>query len=318
MENFCVPLKKLIDDYDLESIYLPKNYEDVKIYANDVNRPGLQLVGYFDYFDERRIQIFGMNETTYLSTFTPQARKEALVALFEKKPPAVVITRGLEAFDEAIECAKEYDVALLRTGLATSDFMSSVINMLNEQMAPRVTRHGVLVDVYGEGVLILGESGIGKSEMAIELVKRGHRLIADDAVEIRRVNDTRLIGSAPELIRHFIEIRGIGIVNVKNLFGIGAINDNKSIDMVLKLELWTDNKDYDRLGDRTDFEEILGVKVPSVLIPVRPGRNLAVIVEVAAMNHRQKKLGYDALEELNQRMGLGQSLADLIDFEDEE
>ena len=309
-------LKKLIDDYGLESIYIPQNFENIKIYANDVNRPGLQLVGYFDYFDERRIQIFGMNETTYLSTFTTEKRKQALCALFEKRPPAVVITRGLEAFSEAIECAKEYDVALLRTGMPTSDFMSSVINMLNEQMAPRLTRHGVLVDVYGEGVLILGESGIGKSEMAIELVKRGHRLIADDAVEIRRVNDTRLIGSSPELIRHFIEIRGIGIVNVKNLFGIGAINDNKSIDLVLKLELWTDNKEYDRLGDQENFEEILGVKLPSILIPVRPGRNLAVIVEVAAMNHRQKSLGYDALEELNQRMTSGQSLADLVEFED--
>ena len=301
MENYFVPLTDIISNYELEKIYLPENYEKINIYSNDVNRPGLQLAGFFDYFDEKRIQVMGKVETTFLSTFDSANRRKALYELFSKKPPVVVVTRSLEIFPEALEVAKECLTPLVRTDYTTSNFMSSCISFLNERMAPSVTRHGELVEVYGEGVLMLGESGVGKSETAIELVKRGHRLIADDAVDIRRISDKTLIGSAPPMIRHFIEIRGIGIVNVRNIFGMGAVNDSQRIDLVIKLEIWNEEKNYDRLGDNKDYEQILGVRIPSIVVPVRPGRNLAVIIEVAAMNNRQKKMGYDALDELNLR-----------------
>lgn len=300
--GFTIPLTKIIEEFELEKIYEPKDIETVLIECADINRPGLQMVGFFDHFDKKRIQIMGMVEFTYLEQFTADEREDKLDKFFALEFPALVITRGMQIFPEMIEYAEKYNVPLLRTEDTTSAFMSAVISYLNVQIAPRRTRHGVLVEVYGEGILILGESGVGKSETAIELVKRGHRLVADDAVEIKRVSDKTLVGASPTIIRHFVELRGIGIIDVKEIFGIGAIKDTESIDMIIHLEPWEDGKQYDRLGMVDEYTNIMGINVPSLTIPVKLGRNLAVIVEVAAMNNRQKRMGYNAAVELNNRL----------------
>lgn len=303
MKEFSVELGRIINEFKLESVYVPD--EHVLITTTDVNRPGLQLAGFFDYFDPKRIQIFGMVESTYLNDMSPEQRYESIKALFETKIPAVIVTRNATIHPEVLELAKIYKVSLMRTVSSTSNFMSALIAFLNVELAPRITRHGVLVEVYGEGVLILGESGVGKSETAVELMKRGHRLVADDAVEIKKVSSKSLVGSSPEIIRHFIEIRGIGIVDVKKIFGMGAVKDTEKINMVIHLEAWQSGKQYDRLGLVDEYTNILGIDVPSLTIPVRPGRNLAIIFEVAAMNNRQRRMGYNAAEELNKRI-LGQ------------
>ena len=288
--------------FKLERVFEPEDIEKVKIRNSDVYRPGIQLaVDYFEYFDNTRIQLFGNVEHAYLSSLSAAKRYEVLDTLFSHNPPAVIITRGLEIYSEMEEAAKKYHIPLYRTATGTSSFMSALI-ALNVELAPRVTRHGVLVEVYGEGVLMLGESGVGKSEAAVELLKRGHRLVADDAVEIKRVSSISLIGSAPEIIRHFIEIRGIGIVDVRKIFGMGAVKDSEKIDLIINIEQWNKEKSYDRLGLENHETEILGISVPSLTVPVRPGRNLAVIVEVAAMNNRQKKMGFNAAEELSERL----------------
>lgn len=303
IENeFSIPLNMVIDEYQLEKVYAPESLDKILVSSADVSRPGLQLVGFFDYFDAKRIQIIGKVEITYLEQFLSEKRFELLETLFMKEIPALIITRGMQAFPEMLTLAEKYSVALLRTEEATSSFMSALISFLNVQLAPRLTRHGVLVEVYGEGILILGESGVGKSENAIELVKRGHRLVADDAVEIKRVSDRTLVGSAPEIIRHFVELRGIGIIDVQKIFGVGAVKDTESINMIIHLEPWEDGKAYDRLGIVDEFTNIMGINIPSLTIPVKPGRNLAVIVEVAAMNNRQKRMGYNAAVELNNRL----------------
>ena len=304
MQEFSVELGKIINEFKLESVYVPD--ENVLITTADVNRPGLQLAGFFDYFYPNRIQIFGMVESTYLNDMSPEKRYNSIKALFETKIPAVIVTRNATIHPEVLELAKIYNVSLMRTASATSSFMSALIAFLNVELAPRITRHGVLVEVYGEGVLILGESGVGKSETAVELMKRGHRLVADDAVEIKKVSSKSLVGSAPEIIRHFIEIRGIGIVDVKKIFGMGAVKDTEKINMVIHLEAWQNGKQYDRLGLVDEYTNILGIDVPSLTIPVKPGRNLAIIFEVAAMNNRQRRMGYNAAEELNKRI-LGQA-----------
>lgn len=300
MAAFSVKTSKIIKEFKLESLYVPE--EDVLIESTDINRPGLQLAGFFSYFDSSRIQIFGVVENTYLTEMTNEERFESLKRLFERKVPAVIITRDAPVFPEMLELAKQYEVPLLRTIHSTSAFMSALIAYLNVELAPRITRHGVLVEVYGEGVLILGESGVGKSEAAVELMKRGHRLVADDAVEIKKVSSKSLVGSAPDIIRHFIEIRGIGIVDVKKIFGMGAVKDTEKVDLVIHLEAWQKDKQYDRLGLVDEYTNILGIDVPSLTIPVKPGRNLAIIFEVAAMNNRQKRMGYNAAEELNKRI----------------
>lgn len=299
---FTIPLTKIIEEYSCEKIYEATDLDEILISTSDVNRPALQIVGFFDYFDPNRIQVMGKVENTYLEQFTPEKRKSLLRPLFEKKIPCLVITRGIEIFPEMEELAKEYDVTLLRTEETTSAFISALISYLNVQIAPRLTRHGVLVEVYGEGILILGESGVGKSENAIELLKRGHRLVADDAVEIKRVSSRTLVGSAPAIIKHFVELRGIGIIDVKEIFGIGAVKDTESINMVIHLEPWEEGKQYDRLGMVDEYTDIMGIKIPSLTVPVRPGRNLAIIIEVAAMNNRQKRMGYNAAVELNNRL----------------
>lgn len=308
MQKFSVELGKIIEEFKLESVYVPD--DKVLIHTADVNRPGLQLAGFLDYFDATRIQLFGMVENTYLSDMSPEKRYSRIKALFETHIPAVIVTRNATIHPEVLELAKEYRIPLMRTVSATSAFMSALIAFLNVELAPRITRHGVLVEVYGEGILILGESGVGKSETAVELMKRGHRLVADDAVEIKKTSSKALVGSSPEIIRHFIEVRGIGIVDVKKIFGMGAVKDTEKINMVIHLENWQSGKQYDRLGLVDEYTNILGIDIPSLTIPVRPGRNLAIIFEVAAMNNRQRRMGYNAAEELNKRV-LGQINGDV-------
>lgn len=302
--SFTVSLQKIIDEFKLEVIYIHKDAESILIDENDVNRPGLQLMGFYEYFNPERIQIIGKMEFAYLSTIDEKTRRERLQVLFAQRLPALIITRELPYFAEMLELAKEYEVPLLRSKESTSNFMSGLIAFLNLNLAPRVTRHGVLIEIYGEGVFITGESGVGKSETAIELVKRGHRLVADDAVEIRKVSNISLVGSSPDNIRHFLELRGIGIINARRLFGIGAVKMTEKLDLVIELEQWNSEKVYDRMGVDTEYVSLLGVKVPSLTIPVKPGRNLAVILEVAAMNNRQKKMGYNAAAELLNRLGM--------------
>lgn len=303
-DKFKVSLQKVIDEFKLEVIYIHKDAEEIMIDETEVNRPGLQLMGFYEYFNPERIQIIGKVEFAYLSSIDEKTRLERLQLLFAQRLPAIIITRELPYFAEMFELAKEYEVPLLRSKESTSNFMSGLIAFLNLNLAPRVTRHGVLIEIYGEGVFITGESGVGKSETAIELVKRGHRLVADDAVEIRKVSNISLVGSSPDNIRHFLELRGIGIINARRLFGIGAVKMTEKIDLVVELEQWDPEKIYDRMGVDTEYVTLLGVKVPSLTIPVKPGRNLAVILEVAAMNNRQKKMGYNAAAELLHRLGM--------------
>lgn len=303
-EQYYITLKKIIEDFDLEIIHLLQPAEDVHIVTNEVNRPGIVLTGYTDYFDPLRIQILGWTELGFLQNMSDSEQKEALGKWLSLHPAAVVITRGLEIPQCMIEACEKCDVPLLKTQQETSPFLSALIAELNRELAPRITRHGVLVEVYGEGVLIVGESGAGKSETAIELIKRGHRLIADDAVEIRKVSYNTLEGSSPSNIRHFIELRGIGIINARRIFGMGAVKPKEKIDMVVQLEEWDATKAYDRLGLDNEYTRLLEVKVPVITVPITPGRNLAVIVETAAMNNRQKKMGYNGAKELMHNLGI--------------
>lgn len=303
-KTYTVSLERLIKEFNLETIYLPKPPQETLISSAEVNRPGLQLVGFFDFFDYQRVQILGKSEFAYMERLSSDDLEKCLDNFFSHKPPVIVVSRNLQLFDCMVPMAKKYEVPLVRTSDSTSAFLSNLISLLNVELAPRITRHGVLVEVYGEGILLLGDSGVGKSETAIELIKRGHRLIADDAVEIRRVSNKTLVGSSPENIRHFMELRGIGIINARRLFGMGAVKLTEKIDMVISMELWDPDKVYDRLGKDNEFVEILGIRVPGLTIPVKPGRNLAVIIEVAAMNNRQKKMGYNAAHELLRRLGM--------------
>lgn len=299
---YSVKLGKLIQEFNLEVLRGAQGYQDRAIQTEDVNRPGLQLTGFFDYFDPSRLQVIGKVETTYLSGLTPDQRRESFEQLLSQDITALIITRGIDPFPECMEMAEKYDRTILRSQETTSALMSTLIASLKSYLSPRITRHGVLVDVYGEGVLLLGESGVGKSETAIELVKRGHRLIADDAVEIKRTAAMLLMGSAPELIRHYIELRGIGVIDVRRLFGMSAVKEETVIDMVINLEQWKDGAVYDRLGLENLYTTILDVQVPALTVPVKPGRNLAVIVEVAAMNNRHKKMGYNAALEFTKQI----------------
>ncbi|EOD00428.1 HPr(Ser) kinase/phosphatase [Caldisalinibacter kiritimatiensis] len=298
---YSISVEKFIKDMDLEIIYTPEK-TDIKIVKSDLNRPGLQLAGYFDYFAYERLQIIGSTEWNYLSTLDIETRKERLNKLFSYPFPALIITRNQQVFPEMLKCAEKHNRTIVRTKLATTKFTSKLVNYLEDILAPQTTIHGVLVDVYGIGILLLGKSGVGKSETALELIKRGHRLVADDAVQIKRVEEGVLKGKAPDLIRHFLEIRGVGILDIKRLYGVGAVRNAKRIDVVIELEIWDDKKEYDRLGLNEEYAEILNTKVPKIIIPVKPGRNLAMIVEVAAKNHRQKKMGYNAAEELNKKL----------------
>ena len=300
-QKYTVSLETIIKEFQLETFYLPKD-RTVTIESSDISRPGLPLSGYFGYFDPLRIQIVGKTEYGYLEDFPLEQQYEKIDLFFKQKPVAVVITSDLDISKQIINYAEKYDVPLLKTDWRTSEFTANLISFLKVKLAPRITRHGVLVEVYGEGMLILGDSGVGKSETAIELVKRGHRLIADDAVEIKKVSSKTLVGSAPELIRHYVELRGIGIVDVRRIFGMGAVKDTEKIDMIINLEPWQDGKMYDRFGLESEFTDIMGINIPTTTIPVKPGRNLAIILEIAAMNNRQKKMGYNTAEEFNDRL----------------
>lgn len=307
METFTVSLERIIKEFSLETLYMPRSADEILIESTEINRPGLQFGGYYQYYDNKRIQILGKSELSYLYELEDAEYAKTVNDFFSTRPSSVIITRNINVRDELLVAAREYGVPLLRTDDSTSGFLSALIAFLNVHLAPRITRHGVLVEVYGEGILLLGESGVGKSETAIELVKRGHRLIADDAVEIRRVSSKSLVGRAPENIRHFIELRGIGIINASRIFGVGAVKLTEKIDLVVNIEPWDQNKVYDRMGLEDETTEILGLKIPSITVPIKPGRNLAVIIEVAAMNNRQKKLGYNAAQDLLERLGMAES-----------
>ena len=303
MKNkYRIALSKIVEEFQFEVIVRPEPFEDIMIETPEVNRPGLALAGFYEVFDGQRIQLIGEAETRYLQSLEPSTKRVMLQKFVDAKPVAILYTRELPVDDALIERAKLRQVPVLRTSIKTSPIMSSLIASLNNHLAPRITRHGVLVEVYGEGLLLLGDSGVGKSETAIELVKRGHRLIADDAVEIKRVSEKTLVGSAPEMIRHYVELRGIGIVDVRRLFGMGAIKDTERIDLVIQLENWIEGKMYDRFGMDEEHVNILGLEIPSVTVPVRPGRNLAIILEIAAMNNRQKRMGYNTAAEFNKKL----------------
>ena len=300
--EYTVKLSKIIKEFDLEVLHLPDLPENILISCTRVNRPGLQMVGFYDHYEAARLQIIGKVEYQYLMSLGEKERNSALDNFFRSSPAGVIFSTSIEVGPKVVAMAEKHRVPLLRTSKSSSDFMAALIAFLNVELGPRITRHGVLIEVYGEGILLLGDSGVGKSETAIELLKRGHRLIADDAVEIKRVSATSLVGRAPEIIRHYVELRGIGIVDVRRLFGMGAVKESEKIDLVINLETWQNGKMYDRLGLDEQTTEILGINVPSIVLPVCPGRNLSVVIEVAAMNNRQKKMGYNTAEEFNKRL----------------
>lgn len=293
--------EKFIREMEL-TVLSPSTATEWDVRSAELNRPGLQFVGYFDFFAHERPQVIGKVEMAYLDSLSDEVRVERLQRFFAYDMPCIIICRGMRPPEELLTMAKEHDVPVLATEMVTTKFFMRAINYLGRELAPRSTLHGVLVDVYGVGVLITGESGVGKSETALELVKRGHQLVADDVVDICRVNDNRLVGQSPENIRHFMEIRGIGIIDIRAMYGVSAVMTNRSIDMVIHLEPWKEKKSYDRLGLSEDFTTIMDVKVPQIVLPVRPGRNLAIIVEVAARNFSLKQMGYSAAKELDRRL----------------
>ena len=299
-EKYTCLIGDLISKFSLETLYMPDR--EIVVESMDLNRPGLALTGFTGHFDNKRVQILGKSEHQYLEELPLSERREHLETFMALKPPALIYSSSLEPSEGVLECAKKYEIPVLRSSYNTSDLFSMVLSELHVLLAPRITRHGVLVEVYGEGILIFGDSGIGKSETAIELVKRGHRLIADDAVEIKKVSAKTLVGSAPELIKHYVELRGIGIIDVTRTFGVGAVKDTEKLDMIVNLEPWVQGKMYDRFSGDDENIEIMGIKVPMTTIPVKPGRNLAVIIEIAAINNRQKKMGYNTAEEFNKRL----------------
>ncbi len=301
-DMYSVPLTTIVKEFNLEVVYASTDFESIQITVEDVGRPGLQLAGYFDHFEPMRLQVIGNVEISYLQKLTPAERAITFDRLLSYKVPALLIARNRTPDPQCVEMAKKHDVTLLKSQDATSSVVSAIITYLKAALAPRITQHGVLMEVYGEGLLIIGESGMGKSEAAVELLKRGHRLIADDAVEIRKISGSSLVGTAPELVRNYVELRGIGIVNVAKLFGMGSIRTENEIDLVVNIVPWNTQKVYDRLGLEDQHTEILGVKVPMYTIPITPGRNLAVILEVAAMNNRQRKMGYNPAQEFTEQI----------------
>ena len=300
--GYSVPLSNVISEFNLELLTPGVDVESKILTQVNINRPALQLAGFFDYFDADRLQIIGMVEHTYLQKLKDIYRQENLKRIFQHQIPAIVISRKLGIFPEMLDYAKEYNVPILTTRATTTDFISDVISWMRTQLAPRITMHGCLLDIYGVGTLIIGESGVGKSETALELIKRGHRFIADDAVEVRRVSQKTLVGSCPPNIRYFLELRGIGIIDIMKMFGVQSIKPTQTVDLIINLELWDQTRIYDRLGQVEEYTEILGNSVSSHSIPIRPGRSLAIICESAAINHRQKKMGYNAADALTERV----------------
>ena len=302
MNTYSVRMKQVVEQFNLTVLHASTDYETVEIMVEEVSRPGLQLAGFYNHFEPLRLQVIGNVESAYISELSHERLLEVFSEMFSKKIPALIFARNIEPTPECLEMAKKYDVTVLRCLESTSYIVSSLITYLKSALAPRITRHGVLVEVYGEGLLLMGESGIGKSEAAAELLKRGHRLISDDAVEIRKIAGNTLMGTSPELIRNYIEIRGIGVINVAKLFGMAAIKTETAIDQVINIVPWSSEQMYDRLGLEEQHMDLLGVKVPAITIPVKPGRNLAIILEIAAMNSRQKKMGYNAAAEFTEQL----------------
>ena len=303
-QSYSVSLDTIVREHNLAIVNRAVDYDRVQITTWEVSRPGLPLAGFYDYFDATRVQIIGKLEITYLMDMRPETRSRSIEKFISSGIRFCIVAHGMDIPPEMLSSAQRHQVTLLTTEHSTSDFMAKLIVSLNRWLAPRTTMHGVLMEVHGEGVMITGESGVGKSETAVELVKRGHRLIADDAVELRKVSNRQIMGTAPENIRHFIELRGIGIVNVARVFGVGAVKESESLDLVVQLEAWDPTKNYQRTGLESEYYEILGVNIPSTSIPVSPGRNLAVVLETAAINNRQKRMGYNAAKELLIRLGL--------------
>lgn len=302
MGDFSVKLSVIQKELNLSVVFKSSDYEEVTVETPDINRPGLQLTGFYEYFDEKRLQVMGKAESEYETSLTHRERLSSFEQFFSWDIPALIICHSMLPSDECLEAAQKHNRSVFVSDRDTSGFIAELILSLKNHLAPRITRHGVLVEIYGEGVLLLGESGVGKSETAIELVKRGHRLIADDAVEIKKISDNSLIGTAPEMIRYYVELRGIGVVDVRRLYGMGAIKQTQKLDLIINLEAWRDDVAYDRLGIENQYMTIMGVDIPSLTVPVKPGRNLAIIVEVAAMNHRQKSLGNNAAAEFTARI----------------
>ena len=309
-QMYSAELKKIVEVFDLESVLPELSLEGRSVLRKEINRPALQLAGFYERFDSDRLQVIGRVEYSYLLSLNDEDRKNAIRHLFQYHIPCLVVCKNLEIFPEMVEYGREYSVPIFRTAQNTTDFTAELIFWLREELADRVMMHGVLVDIYGEGVLIMGESGIGKSEAALELIRRGHRLVTDDVVEIRKINEHTLIGTSPEVTRHFIELRGIGIIDVKTLYGVECVKEKQQIDLVIKLEDWKKDADYDRLGLEEEYIEYLGNKVVCHSLPIRPGRNLAVICETAAVNHRQKKMGYNAAQELYRRVQANMTKSD--------
>ena len=307
-----VSLAKVIEKMNLKNLTPDIDVDAIQVEQTDINRPALQLTGFFEHFPTDRVQVIGHVENTYLGTLDEGRRRYIYDEILGAKIPCVIYCRSIQPDSDMIAAGNKYGVPILVTDKTTSAFMAEIIRWLNVELAPTITIHGVLVDVFGEGVLIMGESGIGKSEAALELLKRGHRLVADDVVEISKVSDETLVGTSPGITRHFIELRGIGIIDVKTLFGVESVKETQNIDMVIKLEEWNRDKEYDRLGLEEQYTEFLGNKVVCHSIPIRPGRNLAIIVESAAVNHRQKKMGYNAAQELYRRVqeNIGKAMAE--------
>ena len=302
IETYSVPLATLVKEFHLEVAFASEDFESIRVTVDDVTRPGLQLAGYFDHYEPMRLQVMGNVEMSYVDKLSAPDRAAIFDRLFSYQFPALLIARGFKPHKEILDMAKKHNITVLLTDEPTTVIVSTIIAYLKAALAPRITRHGVLVEVYGEGILLIGDSGIGKSEAAVELLKRGHRLIADDAVEIKKISSNTLVGTAPKLIRNYIELRGIGIINVAKLFGMGAVRDQNEINMVVNIVPWNTQQAYDRLGLDEQYEEILGVKIPKNTIPITPGRNLALILEVAAMNNRQKKMGYNAAVEFTEQI----------------
>ena len=302
MENYSVELQEIIDEFKLKVVYGEKFVSNISVFSLEINRPGLQLAGYLEFFGEDRIQIIGQNEVEYLKTLNSEERLLVLDNFFKCKFPCIIICRGLSVFEEFKEVSYKYETPVLMSEDVTSYLLSGIIRFLNVKLAPMVSMHASLVEVYGEGILILGKSGVGKSETTLELIKRGHRLVADDVVEISRVSEKTLVGRAPEIIRHMMEIRGIGFIDIKHLYGVGSVKLTENVRLVIHLEDWNHEKEYDRVGMEDDYTDVLGIQIPSITIPVKPGRNLAIIVEVAAMNNRHKLMGYNAAQALNDRV----------------
>ena len=303
-DAYSVALTSLVEEFSMEVAHRATDYEKIRVMVEDVSRPGMQLAGYFEHFEPMRLQLIGNVEYSYLQKLSEAERAMTYDRLLSYRPPALVIARNLEVDEQCMEMAQKHNVSILRAKDATSTVISGIITYLRAALAPRITRHGVLMEVYGEGLLLLGESGMGKSEAAIELLKRGHRMIADDAVEIRKISGDVLLGTAPNVIRDYVELRGIGIINVAKLFGMGAVKSENAVNLIVNVVPWDKHSSYDRLGLEENYTEILGIKVPTYTIPITPGRNLAVILEVAAMNNRQRKLGYNPAKEFTEQMAM--------------